>query len=460
MRQKAKSHRVLAFVVGCLISGYIGTSWAFQQPQTTAGNRIRTLRPRSVMLLPVTRNDPSRQTCLHSAHHNHNHDKMTWRDMLIGSSPLIKTFKYVYNRTRIARWLRAKRKKQREEDAHSGISEGFVDAAHSPWASRFCTIYISIYMLLSVVAYSFIFEKWSIINSLYFATTTFTSVGYGDLCPQTRGGRLFTVFFALYGISILGIALGYIGRNLVEAEAGAVEAAEQRIVDALQGRFHRHNDTIAANATAISSFTVPGDNITIPHIRPTPKPTLMSVLRHLVLTQAPNILLIMFFAGIMGRHEGWGWWTSVYYAFITTTTVGLGDIAPASQAARLFAVIFIPLSVAILGEILSVIGGFLVTKAAHKAEHEFLSREMTFEDLKTMDDNNDGKVSEVEFITHMLVSMDKCDQELINELRELFVQLDAQSNGVLEPRDFEILAQRKRNRLRQMGSTVRQGEYV
>ena len=58
------------------------------------------------------------------------------------------------------------------------------------------------------------------------------------------------------------------------------------------------------------------------------------------------------------------------------------------------------------------------------------------------------------------MTMDKVDQELIDELRELFVQLDAQSNGVLEPRDLEILAQRKRNRLRQMGSTVRQGEYV
>ena len=426
------------------------------------GNRIRTASRDGIArpAIITTSNFSRWQTCLR-AHHYHNHHKLTWREVIIGSSPLIRTLKYVYSRARTARWLRAKRKKhQEEEDNHSGITKGFVDAAHSSWASRFCTAYISIYMLLSVVAYSFIFEKWSIVNSLYFATTVFTSVGYSDLCPQTRGGRLFTVFFALYGISILGIALGYIGRNLVEAEAGAVEAAEQRIVDALRGRFHRHNDTVSTNATTISSFTVPGDNSTIPHVRPAPKPTLMTVLRHLVLTQAPNILLIVVLAGIMGRHEGWGWWTSVYYAFITTTTVGLGDVAPVSQAARLFAVIFIPLSVAILGEILSVIGGFLVTKAAHKAEHEFLTREMTFEDLKTMDDNNDGQVSEVEFITHMLVTMDKVDQELIDELRELFVQLDAQSNGVLEPRDLEILAQRKRNRLRQMGSTVRQGEYV
>ena len=248
MRQREKSRRVqylhLAFVV---ISCCIGPSLAFQQPQPTSrsgvGNRIRTASRDGIArpAIITTSNFSRWQTCLR-AHHYHNHHKLTWREVIIGSSPLIRTLKYVYSRARTARWLRAKRKKhQEEEDNHSGITKGFVDAAHSSWASRFCTAYISIYMLLSVVAYSFIFEKWSIVNSLYFATTTFTSVGYGDLCPQTRGGRLFTVFFALYGISILGIALGYIGRNLVEAEAGAVEAAEQRIVDALQGRFHRHN---------------------------------------------------------------------------------------------------------------------------------------------------------------------------------------------------------------------------
>ena len=55
------------------------------------------------------------------------------------------------------------------------------------------------------------------------------------------------IAFFIMIAGMIGIALGYIGRNLVEAEAGAVEAAEQRIVDALRGRFHRHNDTVSGS---------------------------------------------------------------------------------------------------------------------------------------------------------------------------------------------------------------------
>ena len=169
-------------------------------------------------------------------HQHHHHHKLTTRDIFLGSSPLFKFIRYLYYRTRAARWLRGKRRRHRAKEDSRGITKGFVDATHSPWARRFCTIYIAAYLLLSVAAYSLFFEKWSIIDALYFAVTTFTSVGYGDLVPSTKGGKLFTVFFAIYGISILGIALGMVGSNLVEAEGHAVEAAEQRIVDMLHGR--------------------------------------------------------------------------------------------------------------------------------------------------------------------------------------------------------------------------------
>ena len=40
-----------------------------------------------------------------------------------------------------------------------------------------CTVYLSTYVLIAVLAFSFVFEKWSIIDSVYFAVSTFTTVG-------------------------------------------------------------------------------------------------------------------------------------------------------------------------------------------------------------------------------------------------------------------------------------------
>lgn len=44
------------------------------------------------------------------------------------------------------------------------------------WYSLYCFVYIAI----AVAAFSFVFEKWSIVDSVYFAVTTFTTTGFGD----------------------------------------------------------------------------------------------------------------------------------------------------------------------------------------------------------------------------------------------------------------------------------------
>lgn len=55
---------------------------------------------------------------------------------------------------------------------------------------------------LGSVVYHFL-EGWSWIDSFYFSVVTLTSVGYGDLSPQTDEGKLFTVFYIVLGIGVI-----------------------------------------------------------------------------------------------------------------------------------------------------------------------------------------------------------------------------------------------------------------
>ena len=57
----------------------------------------------------------------------------------------------------------------------------------------------------------------SIIDSLWWAVATLTTVGYGDIYPITSGGKLFTFFILMIGLGIVSIPAGIIASAVSEA---------------------------------------------------------------------------------------------------------------------------------------------------------------------------------------------------------------------------------------------------
>jgi hypothetical protein len=95
----------------------------------------------------------------------------------------------------------------------SGTYEGFEQ---SFTAFQLCIFHVICYYIIAVLCFSYFFENWTIIDSLYFATVLFTTIGFGDLSPSTWTGRMSVIFLAIYGIGLLGIFLGIAGHNLME----------------------------------------------------------------------------------------------------------------------------------------------------------------------------------------------------------------------------------------------------
>jgi hypothetical protein len=90
-----------------------------------------------------------------------------------------------------------------------------------------CILAILVYLIVSIVAFSFIFDHWTIIDSIYFAMVTFTTIGYGDIVPTNYISRIFTIVYAFSGVAFLGIALGILGTHVVEAEEQAVQRTSE-----------------------------------------------------------------------------------------------------------------------------------------------------------------------------------------------------------------------------------------
>lgn len=56
----------------------------------------------------------------------------------------------------------------------------------------------------------------SIPSSLWWAVITFTSVGYGDVCPTTTLGKIIASFAAILGYCFTGLFIGIIGSAFIE----------------------------------------------------------------------------------------------------------------------------------------------------------------------------------------------------------------------------------------------------
>jgi hypothetical protein len=67
----------------------------------------------------------------------------------------------------------------------------------------FVASFVTLLFLLALgTLFYMTYEKWSLVDSLYFSVTTIATVGYGDLHPTTPISKVFTIFYIFFGVGI------------------------------------------------------------------------------------------------------------------------------------------------------------------------------------------------------------------------------------------------------------------
>lgn len=77
---------------------------------------------------------------------------------------------------------------------------GFVISWHSP-AFRNTVGAIGLLLISGTWFYTQV-EGWRVLDALYFSFITLTTIGYGDLTPQSDSAKIFTMFYAASGIGL------------------------------------------------------------------------------------------------------------------------------------------------------------------------------------------------------------------------------------------------------------------
>uniref|UniRef100_A0A914VT55 Potassium channel domain-containing protein n=1 Tax=Plectus sambesii TaxID=2011161 RepID=A0A914VT55_9BILA len=151
--------------------------------------------------------------------------------------------------------------------------------------------------------------RWSFSSSLLFAFTILTTIGYGNVVPSTFAGRLFTIFYALFGIPLFLIALTDLGSFVKSTFSFAYHFLTQL--------FKKRNK---AKVGTVEKEKDEEDSRKSQHL---------SIIMDFLLIIVIFITFILLGATVLP------WWeedlstfNAAYYTFISISTIGLGDIVP------------------------------------------------------------------------------------------------------------------------------------
>lgn len=204
-----------------------------------------------------------------------------------------------------------------EHPDEPSLTSGDYTVGNEKYMLRMCGIYTLVYLVIAVVAYSYVFESWTIVDSLFFAVATFTTVGYGDLAPTSQSGQLFTILFAVYGVIILGIFIGIVGHVISEGQTRALRkfkrGRQQKLLKAL----------FLPSRNVNTSSTLDNDNNEHSESWLTDHITLLEDVLHVCRIELPEILVVILLAYILGVREGWSFTSTMYFAIMSASTTGM-----------------------------------------------------------------------------------------------------------------------------------------
>ncbi len=71
-------------------------------------------------------------------------------------------------------------------------------------------------------------EGWGWLDAAFFCVVTMATVGYGDIYPVTPYGRLFTIFYIILGVALLGVFIQLAGKTAYEVCRKTLSAGRLR----------------------------------------------------------------------------------------------------------------------------------------------------------------------------------------------------------------------------------------
>ncbi|KAI9857199.1 MAG: Potassium channel [Trichoglossum hirsutum] len=234
------------------------------------------------------------------------------------------------------------------------------------------TIFFLLYTLTSAAVFAHI-EQWYYLDGIYWVDSTLLTIGFGDFSPSTFLGRCLLFPYAMMGIVTLGIVVYSIKQVANDAETDSVEVSiakwlQDRRVEKL-GVGEKSEQSKSPKAQPPS-----GEDRFVEMRRDR---RLASWIAFVVWGLAWVMLWLVGAAVFHAseRAQGWTYFQSLYFAYVSLFVIGYGDFHPQGPFGKVFFVVWSLLAVPVVT--------VLVTTMAEAVGYIFFHSDLTGSHVRT-----------------------------------------------------------------------------
>jgi len=288
------------------------------------------------------------------------------------------------------------------------------------------------YLIVTVLSYHHLEPTWSYYDSIYFATVTMSTVGYGDLAPSSSASMVVTLMFIFVGIIVV---------------FSQVAAFMNRIGI---GPLFRKSRELAEWMFPMQTVDLDGDGHSDFEV---PRHPLIFYSKNLILPIVVLQLIQMGFAALFVLVEpGWTYGIAVYHCYITATTVGYGfdmvdehgSFSITTDGGKMLASAHILISVGLLATLISDIDDLRSKRQKMLERRDVLVKRLNpdlFKDLSTIDEKlrrpHRDTITKGEFVIGMLLKLGHFDEQDMEPFLKQFEVLDTDGSGTLTMDEIE-----------------------
>ena len=317
----------------------------------------------------------------------------------------------------------------------------------------------SLRLLMYYVAGCYIYgsmEGWDWFDTVYYLTTTATTVGYGDIVPETPNGRLFTAIYAPLGCVYVVTAMMPIVSSILAALArgtSPTSIALQKLVDGIssccwhlltacrcccryccclwlfESRHARDVEEHRSRAARRLEEKRKAKSLAPAEVDAQGNVVMNTQAQYINVLVGPILLLIATaLLAYYGFHDDLP--SSIYFSVITMTTVGYGDLAPTNWHSKLALIFMMPIATAALTSAVSEAHKIAIRDAIRNAKFHLVIDELL---LQETNGDPDRQLNKADFIMATLKAYDLVDEETLKIIANGFKEVSVDEGDGKDP---------------------------